>query len=295
MAQQIGDALVSAIEQVDISASSSSSEINLTDEEKQFLVDGDNRGEDIEITFYVIDEEFDSIENIENKVESLTENPVEKNVLDYEGNKGFISVDSVDIPDSSSTKNLKQGNISGKFLSFPRNFPNSSFIVLITSEANFDGEISGSLTVEKLLDSTVEGNLNSNADLTVEKLLKTNIDSYFVFSGGDRYSSGEYSSDLYGREFVPLSSERAIEAEINSSLEIKSGIYGYNYGNSYSSEEPVLSLVIPISASAGGELKAEGTLEDITEISYGYDYGSDYGGYMTGYGSNIYGRDTYEG
>jgi len=295
MAQQIGDALVSAIEQVDISASSSSSEINLTDEEKQFLVDGENQGEDIEISFYIIDEDFDSIENIENKVESLTENSVDTNVLDYEDNKGFISVDSVNIPDSSSEKNLKQGNISGKFLSFPRNFPDSTFIVLITSEANFRGEVSGSLTVEKLLDSTVEGNLNSNGYLTVEKLLDSNIDSYFVFSGGNTYSSGEYNSELYGREFVPLSSEKAFEAEINSSFEIKSGIYGYNYGNSYSSEEPVLSLLLSISASVDGELQAEGTLEDITEISYGYDYGSDYGGYMTGYGSNIYGRDSYEG
>lgn len=295
MAQQIGDALVSAIEQVDISASSSSSEINLTDEEKQFLVDGDDQGEEIEITFYIIDEEFDSIENIENKVELLTENPADKNVLDYEGNKGFISVDSVNISDPSSTKNLKQGNISGNFLSFPRNFPDSSFIVLITSQANFDGEVSGSLTVEKLLESTVQGNLDSNAELTVERLLESNVESYFVFSGGDNYSSEEYNSELYGRELVPLSSNRAIEAEINSSLEIKSGLYGFKYGNSYSSEEPLLSLLISISASVDGELQAEGTLEDITEISYGYNYGSDYGGYMTGYGANIYGRDTYEG
>lgn len=313
MSQQIGDALVSAIEQVDISASSSSSEINLTDLDKQFLVDGENQGEDIEITFYIIGEEFDSIEDIEDQVKSLTSNPVNKNVLDYQDNKGFISVDSVSIPESSSTQNLRQGSISGKFLSFPQNFPQESFIVLISSTANFDNKISGEISSIKSVTSDIGGKLDSFGQLFVSKLLEADFESYFVLGGGDEYNDGEYGSKLYGRKYAPISSERAFESDLyfslavdgvfsserafegslDSTLEIQSGLYGFNYGNSYSSEEPVLSFVLSISGSTDGELQADGTLEDITEISYGYDYGSDYGGYMTDYGANIYGRNTY--
>jgi hypothetical protein len=277
MVQRIGDALVSVIEQVDISASSDSSEIDTLGKDSQILVDGDNNGEEIEITFYIIEDDSGSISDVEDDIKNLSENSANRNTIDYMGNKGFISVDSLNIPEESDASNIRKGTITGKFLSYPKNFSDESFTIPISSTASFDGQTDG--------------------ELTVEKKLSGNLSGYLILPD-DEYNSGEYGSDIYGENFVPLSVKSSVSGEIVSSLNIlqETGeLYGFDYGKTYSSDDPKLSFVLSLTSSINSDLDLNGELQDITEISYGYNYGGDYGGYITGYGANIYGRDTYEG
>lgn len=125
MPHQIGNAFVSAIESVELSVSTQSEEIDLTDKDKQFLVEAENSGEEVDITFVLVEEDFVLTE--ENRVSDLNElttRDASQNDVVYDGGIiGMISVDSVSIPKSSSEDGIRRGTISGKLLSWPRNFP----------------------------------------------------------------------------------------------------------------------------------------------------------------------------
>jgi len=123
MPHQIGNAFVSAIESVELSVSTQSEEIDLTNEDKQFLVEAENSGEDVDISFVLVEEDFVlPEENRVSDLNDLTSRSASQNDFIYEGVVGMISVDSVSIPKSSSEDGVRTGTISGKLLPWPQNF-----------------------------------------------------------------------------------------------------------------------------------------------------------------------------
>lgn len=272
MARQIGDALVSAIEQVDISTSTSSFEIDLIGEKNHLLVDGENEGEEIEIEFYIINEEFNSISEIEEQVKELASKPVNENVFDYQDNKGFISVENVSIPEDSSTQTLRQGTISGQFLPFPQNFPQQGFLVLIASTAIFDGRISGGLSVERRFDVTFDGMFDSEGDLIIEKIFSGGFNSSFEITASDGTETPILSSEIatvgdldstlmVQSDDAVLSMEKAFKGSLESKFGIFKESYGNNYGDFYSSQKSVLAVVTSVSGFAEGQATVNGELD----------------------------------
>lgn len=124
MTEQVGDAWLSAIEEVNISASESTDEKDLLNNNSNFLFLGERQADEIEISFVIVEADFVDTSLQIDDLNQLAFNDASENDFIYQGQVGFISVEDVSIPDDGSVSNLRRGTVSGKFLSWPKHFPN---------------------------------------------------------------------------------------------------------------------------------------------------------------------------
>jgi hypothetical protein len=204
MTYSIGKVPVSSIQNIEVSSSQEQSEVDLIDEDTNFLFLGAESAEDINIDFTLYEDGTSSrtIEEQREELKQLIKEEDINNTFNFFGKKGRISVEDVSFPQDSSQSNIISGSITGQFLPWPKHFPDNTptFIAFLSGDAysslNLDNDrasliagIEGSLDstldseadllVINLLEGKIESTLGSEADLLVINLLGGELDSSF--------------------------------------------------------------------------------------------------------------------
>jgi len=289
--QEIGDAVVSAIEEVTISTSASDDEIDLTDEDKNIVFNGEESSEEIDIAFVLVNQGIVDIEEEKERLKDVAREDVDNNYFDYLHYDDWISVEDVSFSEEGSESNIKTGTISGYLLPYPQKSDGIKGL-LFFGEIDASLDLEGDVHVGITFDGSVEGTLSASGDVDVGKILSSDVGG--VLSFGSNYSSNAYGDGTYGEDGVIMNVLKSISTNVQSSLEIKSGLYSSSYGLSYSgSSEPKLSLSLVLDGSFDFVLDSSGTLEKASEIGYTFDYGDGYGGLVYDYGSGMYGTGVY--
>lgn len=292
MTQQIGDAVVSAIEEVTISTSASDDEIDLTDEDKNIVFNGEESSEEIDIAFVLVNQGIVDIQEEKERIKELARKNADQNYFGYLDYDDWLSVEDVSIPDEGSESNIKRGTVSGYVLPYPQKYPQGTKRIIFFGEIDASLDLEGDVHVGITFNGSVEGTLSASGDVDVEKILSSDVGG--VLSFGSNYSSNAYGDGTYGEDGVIMNVLKSISTNVQSSLEIKSGLYSSSYGLSYSgSSEPKLSLSLVLDGSFDFVLDSSGVLEKASEIGYTFDYGDGYGGLVYDYGSGMYGTGVY--
>jgi len=111
---------IPAITSIETTESSEWEEIDLVDKEKNLLFKGlDNNVQDITINFILSKQAHSSSKDVEiqrKDVKTLEENAAEQNDFSYGDSSGKILIESIDIAESSTERNIRNGSISGKLI-----------------------------------------------------------------------------------------------------------------------------------------------------------------------------------
>jgi len=181
MTKYIGNYSVSAIESVDLSTSRSSEEFEIVENNERIFVDSSDLGEDISLSVVIIDDEQGQ------DINELTEQEYSDNDFLYEDIIGFISVDSVNIPEQSSQSGIRNGEIEGKILPWPEYNPELDFSNVRPSDYQIKGIETNSpvlqgetLQVDSLIKNEgftgkkqVDLNILNSSDSSTEKIKYT--------------------------------------------------------------------------------------------------------------------------
>ena len=280
MTRQIGTALVDAIEEINLSSAVETDEIDLVDKNNNIVLSGADEAENIEISFTLVDGRVDDIESLENDVRDLVSNSVEDNYFEFNGLEGRISVENVSLPKSSDSRNLIDGNIDGKYLPYPKHFPEEDgFFLLPKAKINGKFNQKATLSIISLLLGSIESSLTSNGNIVFIEKLDGNIDSNININGNIfilRLLTGDIDSSL------DLQSELIISDSLRGEL------------SSFYTSQGDVSLIISLSSSFEGSLDKNGELSnnisidgilnstmdisgELTVSEYGSNYGSNYG------------------
>jgi hypothetical protein len=297
MTYSIGKVPVSSIQNIEASSSQEQSEVDLIDEDTNFLFLGAESAEDINIDFTLYEDGSSprSIEEQREEIKELIKEEDINNTFEFSGKKGRISVESVSIPENSSQRNIVSGTIEGRFLPWPKHYPDDfpSMVVFLQGNIYQEMDLDGELTVVKLLEGLISGDLSVEGNALIAKLLEGEVDSSFLLTNEDGFGSEEYGDSTYGYTNPILSMFVSLESDVEGTLSIKSSLYGYNYGTNYESSEPILSMYVSTQGSIDGTLSTSTDLRFLSEFFYGNTYGEEYGGIIEDYGSSLYGKGVY--
>jgi len=278
--RQIGTALVDAIEEINLSSTVETDEIDLVNKNNNIVLSGADEAENIEISFTLVDGRIDDIESLESDIRDLVSNPAKDNYFEFNDLEGRLSVENVSLPESSEARNLRNGTIDGKYLPYPKHFSEEDgFFLLPKSKNNGVFKQEGILSIISSLLGDVEGSLSSDGNIVFIENLDGNIDS---------------NININGSVFI-LS---LLSGDINSSLNLQSELI---YLNPLSGElssiftsQGNISLIISLSSSIEGSLDKNARLSnnisingilnstmdisaELTVSEYGSNYGSNYG------------------
>jgi len=111
---------IPAITSIETTESSEWEEIDLVDKEKNLLFKGlGNNVQDITINFTLSKQAHSSSKDVEiqrKDVKTLEENTAKQNDFSYGDSSGKILIESIDFPESSTERNIRNGSISGKLI-----------------------------------------------------------------------------------------------------------------------------------------------------------------------------------
>jgi len=278
--RQIGTVLVDAIEEINLSSAVETDEIDLLNKNNNIVLSGADEAENIEISFTLVDGRVDDIESLESDVRDLVSNPAKDNYFQFNDLEGRLSVENVSLPESSESRNLRNGSIDGKYLPYPKHYPEEDgFFLLPNGEINSKFKQKGILSIISLLLGDVEGSLTSDGNIVFIENLDGGIDSNIDINGNIlilRLLTGGIDSSLN------LQSELIISDSLRGEL---SSIFT-SQGN--------ISLIISLSSSIEGSLDKNARLSnnisigaildssmdisaELTVSEYGSNYGSNYG------------------
>lgn len=133
MTHFIGDVEIPVIQNVDISTSSSVDEIEMVEQDDHLLYAGEESAPQIEIEFALVESLHRGgkiVEEQRKEVESLVESKSTQNIFTYNIFNGRIAVEEVSIPESSDSPTYREGTIKGKYLAWPKHYPNFSLVTL---------------------------------------------------------------------------------------------------------------------------------------------------------------------
>jgi hypothetical protein len=123
---KIGDIEIGSIQELSIGSSVSTREMNIYDESKNVLVSSEFQPYRIDINFRFSQSQLPrnvGVDRQRNRIKNLSENSMENNTFVYSDYfAGYISIESVNVPESSQSRNLIDGDISGVYLPWPKNF-----------------------------------------------------------------------------------------------------------------------------------------------------------------------------
>jgi len=318
MTRTIGDVPISSVQDISINFFKEFDEIDQVDKNVNMVLLGEESLKEVSIDFTLNSQSSPSGKSIEEQKEEIrkiVQRKETENSFVLDGQPGYIAAENVSIPETSQEVNIITGSLEGKFLPWPKHFPqNRPTIVLILqgrietrfllsgdaslelaiggdieNNSNIDGDIVRSRSVK----GTIQNNSNIDGDIIIWKLLNSAFSGKFILGAGDEYSSDEYTNDSYGITQPILSLVNAMIGEISGTLKVKDNFYAQNYGSLYGSPDPLLSVYIFLESFTDGRLKSTGDLRDFNEIEYGNDYGYDYGGLIFDYGAGIYDKEIY--
>lgn len=219
MTTYIGDIPLASVQEITLSKSEGVDEIDLINEDSNIVFNGVEESDNIEISFTLVKsthpEEL-SVEKQSEEVKSLASQDYVNNSFRDSGLEGKIVIGDINVPEDSTNDTIREGTISGNFLSWPKHEQGSPI--------QFDKRILGELVYEYLMEGQI--NLNDvyiSASLEKSFILysdKTSTDSGFDYTdpsigrdlrvAGDfsyvqmiepnveSFSPGDYSNDAYG-------------------------------------------------------------------------------------------------
>jgi len=126
----IGSALVSSVQEESFSISKSIDEIDLINKNTNFLFNGEEETQDVEIDVSLIEGltvDDKSVDELRDDLKELTSEKAEYIPVVFDSKKGFLSVESISIPENSNLQTYRQATISGSFLPWPKNFGDVDF------------------------------------------------------------------------------------------------------------------------------------------------------------------------
>jgi hypothetical protein len=273
----VGKVDIPTIQEIEISTSEANEEIDLVDEDSNIVFVGEYQGQEISISFTLTKQNHPSSKEVEfqeEDVKEIAETDYQNNdFVIGENNRGYLSVESVELSESGSVTNIREGTIQGNFLSWPRNVPQDKPIKLI------------------YFDSDTTSELQMNGDILSIDKLEGEASAFLVFSDSDEsFGTGLYGDGKYTSGRPDLNVISSISSDADFTFDLASGLYGAGYGTSYGSDEIALNLIASISASFSSNLSASA---EVGKIGYGYDYGYDYGSKIYDYGAETYGTGIY--
>lgn len=233
MSKYVGDVPLSSIQEFLVEKSKDIDEIDVVEHDKNILVEGPDDIETFEITFTLTKQSHPEkleIEEQRSEVKELVSNDAVENYFAYNDKEYFLSIEDVDISESSDNSTIREGSISGNLLSWPKYFPDGDrtktkrnsghininfdsigqvFIILNLKpvELNYIMNMDGQLglvdvfhgDINYVFDSYGESNLNNS--ITVHINNSFNLDGD-VGIARDAYGSGGYGEGYYGGTFV---------------------------------------------------------------------------------------------
>jgi len=169
MVNSIGDIPIATVSEKDISSSVSTDEFDLISEDSNIIFVSDEASKNISFLLILTrnghPEKID-IEKQKEEIKKISRRNVEENDIFFGGKKGYLSIDSVNFNQNASKSNIEEVDIDGKFLAWPKHFPeNKPDSFFFTS-----GSISGKSQLEGILEDifaihqvVYRGNLNLKA------------------------------------------------------------------------------------------------------------------------------------
>ena len=249
MTNSVNKVPLSSVEETTLDKSKEVDEFDVVDDfDTNYILEGAEELEQIE--FNVFANEISHPENLDidsqiKEIKSLSNKDVSENTFIINNKRGFISVENISIPEEGNVSNLREITISGKFLPWPKYFPENK-----PKKFNF-------------LFDKLDFNFDSISDLELLTTLISNIDANLKID-----SNINLITSFNGNFNGVLTDDG------------ESGGYGISYGDSYGVGDVVgisLSLEISLQTSSFYIGSLQGDME-IASVGYGESYGSNYGG-----------------
>lgn len=190
MTHYISEIPIAVIEEVEINASETKDELDLVDKNSNIIINGPEGAREITVDFVLVEDEHPekaTVEDQREEVKELTANDAEDNYFDYNNENYFVSVEDVNVPESSQIPTMRSGSFSGKLLPWPKHFPDSR-----TSQ---DKRIGGGVDYRWFADGSL-GRLNFLGGGVLDFVLATDGD---IFST-DTFLDGENIEYIFSTE-----------------------------------------------------------------------------------------------
>jgi len=213
MTRYIGNIPISSIQEVDISESQETDEMDIVDKSSNILFTGDNEGRNISIDFTLVKEDHPEgldVEEQRDDLKGLASNDVSDNYFQYNDTEYFLSIEDISFPEEPTVQNIREGVIGAKALPWPQNFPNAQTgnNKLSVGSVEIIFEVDGNLfTVTSFIDGELEYSLvldeEVNKLIASESLLEYN---FYVDSESNKEISRTGNVE-YGFNFIDVISD----------------------------------------------------------------------------------------
>lgn len=123
MTTYIGDVAIPSIQNFTLTRSKEIDELDITEKNTNILLTGAEDIQEIEIDFTLIKNKHPDNLNIEEQrleIKKLIQQEPWENIIQYNNNQYFLSVESVSIPESGELKNIRRGTINAKAFPYPK-------------------------------------------------------------------------------------------------------------------------------------------------------------------------------
>lgn len=123
MTEYIGNVAIPAIESVSLSKTADSDEYDLANNPNNVVLFGSEDAQKITINYALIEGEHPSGLNIEDQRDELKTLPGKSwinNDFSYLYLDGYVSVEGVDLSESSTQRSIRRGSINGIYLPYPK-------------------------------------------------------------------------------------------------------------------------------------------------------------------------------
>ena len=127
----IGETEIAVIEDVEVTNSVSHDESDYIEQGSNIVFVEEDGIEDITISFTLVKSAHPDEEDIweqRRELKGLIKNRPIDNSFQYDGMNGFLSIESIDLSESSNVQTIRRGEIEGKFLPWPKHYPEEEFI-----------------------------------------------------------------------------------------------------------------------------------------------------------------------
>lgn len=125
----IGNIEIPSIQSINLSTSTNTSELNLLEKDDNFILSNQDAAPSIEIEFTITPRLIENSTTVSEKrkeILQLSENSKASNSVVYNNLSGFISIESVSIPENSDSNTIRTGTIEGNYLPWPKNLTGNS-------------------------------------------------------------------------------------------------------------------------------------------------------------------------
>jgi len=229
MTNSVNKVPLSSVEETTSGKSKEIDEFDVVDNfDSNYILEGAEELEQIE--FNILANKISHPENLDiesqiKEIKSLSKKDVSENSFSINGKRGFISVENISIPEEGNVSNLREVTVSGKFLPWPKHFPNIlpiNYIFLSekTSYRHFlnaipsvlvgvDGEVYFSSLFSSKIDIFRGMQVNSFYTIINEGSISAifnqqgNIDSLLTFSVSN-YNEGTYGTGRFSGDYPIL-------------------------------------------------------------------------------------------